>query len=909
MAPRHGDTPRTKPSSAVKSLHLSLWSGSYKLKEKVLVCELWLSSCIEEVCETTLSHDASFVVGWPTTNVVATFRLISEAKEREGTKATTALQVLLHNNNVIKLIKVNNKHTAKDCIRTLIEHTENNNADPSQYQLWVKIGKEESPYPLIGHEYPYCIKMNYLRNLFPHKDLDLPFDDVTADIKCNFTLRRNYQKVTFVCNVKASAVKPKKPLRMLWPFRRQKQDSVDSGHGSPPPTPPCKLFGQPLKRICPNGVIAQPIMNIFKVLFYKGPYTVGIFRKSANARCCRELKLSLETQSNVNLKEVPVLVMASVLKLHAQCACRLLHKLPVENLSLLRHLMCLLCRIHDTSDENKMTAPNLAVCIGPSILSITTACPQEMSLQVPQVVNFLIGHCSSLFGQDCIHLLGPDGTPDKTNRHQDSGAEESDAAGGYPRDDDSSIDSLEREYIEPSSKYPFESKMSLTNLSRDSGLTLSDTQLYAPEDEVDSPAGDALRSRMTSLTLTKSAPHLEVVGLDGQRNISIDGACPDVVRKRRQEAKKSPPPPSSNMAGSPCEESPPHYPLNYSVSYNYGVAAASPDQVPTYSAKQSICFGRPVNHKSGLNTRQEEMSAVLRRSASEESLLMSRFGDNETGHPRKRRAPSPPRGPSGMIWRSTSQLPTATPDRHALWFARQNRGAPDWKRSQSITKIDESTTTTSTLSLAECSDESTPHVSRSNSRVQEHGPHRKCSSASSSSSSTSSEGRKPPPTYQEAINRKTLLHRLHTSPVVTDEMRQHQTRISAKARQLYENSLRQYHEQADAETHRAVLVSVDSGKPILHRTTSETPSRLRHLPPVHVSDAQLPRKTLPALRALRDEHTEDWRKEISWSVAQLRTIFTPQEQTPHTSPFKAKVNHHKRSDSVDSQTSAEESFV
>lgn len=46
----------------------------------------------------------------------------------------------------------------------------------------------------------------------------------------------------------------------------------------------------------------------------KGPQTVGIFRKSANARVCRELKTQLEQFPDKNLNEFPIPVIASVLK-------------------------------------------------------------------------------------------------------------------------------------------------------------------------------------------------------------------------------------------------------------------------------------------------------------------------------------------------------------------------------------------------------------------------------------------------------------------------------------------------------------------------------------------------------------------------------------------------------------------
>lgn len=48
--------------------------GNFKLKDKVRISELWLATCVDEVVEVSKSRDTSFVIGWPTTNVVATFR-------------------------------------------------------------------------------------------------------------------------------------------------------------------------------------------------------------------------------------------------------------------------------------------------------------------------------------------------------------------------------------------------------------------------------------------------------------------------------------------------------------------------------------------------------------------------------------------------------------------------------------------------------------------------------------------------------------------------------------------------------------------------------------------------------------------------------------------------------------------
>ena len=49
-------------------------SQTFKLKNRVRVCEMWTSSTgLDEVTETTRTPDKSFVMGWPTTNAVVTF--------------------------------------------------------------------------------------------------------------------------------------------------------------------------------------------------------------------------------------------------------------------------------------------------------------------------------------------------------------------------------------------------------------------------------------------------------------------------------------------------------------------------------------------------------------------------------------------------------------------------------------------------------------------------------------------------------------------------------------------------------------------------------------------------------------------------------------------------------------------
>ncbi|XP_023214270.1 rho GTPase-activating protein 20-like [Centruroides sculpturatus] len=82
------------------------------------------------------------------------FRLISTSKEKEG-KSVTSIQFSLCSQNSRENIgnhyitlKVNNRQTAKDCIKLLLEQLSQNGIN--EYQLWIKSRKDDAPYPLIG---------------------------------------------------------------------------------------------------------------------------------------------------------------------------------------------------------------------------------------------------------------------------------------------------------------------------------------------------------------------------------------------------------------------------------------------------------------------------------------------------------------------------------------------------------------------------------------------------------------------------------------------------------------------------------------------------------------------------------------------------------------------------------------
>lgn len=103
---------------------------------------------------------------------------------------------------------------------------------------------------------------------------------------------------------------------------------------------------------------------------------------------------------------------------------RIIDQLPKPNYHLLCHFLCVLYHISRRSAHNLMSAANLGVCVGPSLLwsDSPAMCPTEDLRTVPALVEILITHCELLCGPHVPNLLGDP---------RDSGTEESDCK--YPR--------------------------------------------------------------------------------------------------------------------------------------------------------------------------------------------------------------------------------------------------------------------------------------------------------------------------------------------------------------------------------------------------------------------------------------------------------------------------------------------
>ncbi|XP_031840965.1 uncharacterized protein LOC116430652 isoform X1 [Nomia melanderi] len=455
--------------------------GNFKLKQSVRMSELWLTAGhIEDVAETSKSQETSFVLGWPTTNVVATFMTaaardlwwgrLTELVREESMKEPpdTNIQVVYHDSDTstecCKTIMVGSEMTAAACVNLATRLLDLQ----GPFQLWARTSADEAPYPLIGHERPFAVKLSNLRHtLSAEEGFDLEHCNKSGHDTCHFILRP----------VPKSPVKKNKS-KITGLLRRSLSLNPS-------------LFGVNLSRLDENG-LPKPVLVMLQQLFAKGPFTQGIFRKSANVRIVRELRDQIESTGDPScLEDAPIIAVAALLKdflrslpdplltSHLfplwmdsldtpnpiQTIKNILDRLPKANYTLLSHLICVLHHVARRSKHNLMCASNLGVCCGPSLLWSPNPSVNQ-SRAIPTLTEMLIRHCEVLFGEGITQLLGEE--------RSDSGAEESTDSlhsGGL------SLDSLD--LTEP----PRKDHMSL---SRDSGLTLSDCQLFIPESPVGS---------------------------------------------------------------------------------------------------------------------------------------------------------------------------------------------------------------------------------------------------------------------------------------------------------------------------------------------------------------------------------------------------------------------------------------
>ncbi|KAK1169637.1 rho GTPase-activating protein 20-like isoform X1 [Acipenser oxyrinchus oxyrinchus] len=557
-------------------------TSHFKLKNHVRICEMWTASCTDEVCEGSTNHNRSFVMGWPTTNCVATFSSveqkekwlsiiksrIKEEKEKDDPKSIP-LKLFARdvgNGTYSKTLPVGNTDTAADVIKMALQQFGITGC-VKDYQLWVSSGKEDAPYPLIGHEYPFSIKMSHMREPLAQmpagiKDTAFPqelqgtllLQQLPLETQCQFILKpRHLASSQQLTEPNQKSFKRKRSI-INWAFWRGSGTQLDSMPLSPTPPTPGRLFGLPLQSICEGDNLPKPVMDMLGFLFQEGPFTRGIFRRSANAKACRELRDKLNLGAEVLVACESVFVTAAVFKdflrnipgsilsldfyekwvnvidiesheEKIQAIQRLMEQLPKANVLLLRYLFGVLHCIEQQSEENQMNAFNLAVCIAPSMLwPPSTSSPEtesEGTKKISMLVQFVIENCSKIFGEDIVSLFGS--MPRKSNS-SDHGSDVSSS-----QMNDSSYDSLENElnYDVDSPFLDLRRKCGQDNRSRDSVITLSDCDLDQPEiEDIHLQLPPLSRTRKFSPEVHQNRPHREY--------LEKDLLCPMGLRRHRR---------------------------------------------------------------------------------------------------------------------------------------------------------------------------------------------------------------------------------------------------------------------------------------------------------------------------------------------------------------------------------------
>ncbi|KAG8123678.1 hypothetical protein E2320_018985 [Naja naja] len=264
--------------------------------------------------------------------------------------------------------------------------------------------------------------------------------------------------------------KRKNVISLPFMFRRSTHESESQGHIESVLKSP--LFDLPLSLVYGvEDMLPKSIQDILTILFQKGPFAEGIFRKPANEKARKELREELNAGDNIALGKKSVYLLAVIFKdflrgiphkllltelydewmtalekinhqEKTEAMKEVASKLPQPNLHLLKHLLSLLQHISKNSKVNKMDSSNLAICFGPTMLSpnwdksLPLEIQKGLADKVKALVEFLINNCSDIFGEEIYSLLSrnTDNSLDMTEtsspkQHHDSAYDSTDLEG------------------------------------------------------------------------------------------------------------------------------------------------------------------------------------------------------------------------------------------------------------------------------------------------------------------------------------------------------------------------------------------------------------------------------------------------------------------------------------------------
>lgn len=289
----------------------------------------------------------------------------------------------------------------------------------------------------------------------------------------------------------------KKRKKVLsWPSLMKRLSTLSDFSGASETELKTSLFDQPLSIICgDDGTLPKPIQDMLTILCLKGPSTEGIFRKAANEKARKELKEELNSGVTVDLESLPVHLLAVVFKDFLRSiplkllSCDLFddwmdalekqneedriealkqvaNKLPRPNHLLLKNLVSVLYLISKNSEVNKMDASNLAICVGPNMLTrengqtLSFEAQKDLNNKVKTLVEFLIDNCFEIFGENI---------PAHSSITSEDSLEHTDSSDMSTLQNDSAYDSNDTD-VEPSSAISSPSRLPQVPLEMPAGL-------------------------------------------------------------------------------------------------------------------------------------------------------------------------------------------------------------------------------------------------------------------------------------------------------------------------------------------------------------------------------------------------------------------------------------------------------
>ncbi|CAF4281373.1 unnamed protein product, partial [Adineta steineri] len=197
------------------------------------------------------------------------------------------------------------------------------------------------------------------------------------------------------------------------------------------------LFGRSLDELIlrHNHQLPPVIMQLFEILYVKGPETTGIFRKVANTRSVKECIDKIENNIALQDDDLHPILAAGIFKHFLRSLpeslftstqydnwkkCLRFPTLPEKisfarktvlstlseaNHLLLKGFICILYHISEHASANGMNPFNLGLCVSNSLFKSETTTirsgKQEADV-MSSIVEFLIQNCSLLFGSDIL---------------------------------------------------------------------------------------------------------------------------------------------------------------------------------------------------------------------------------------------------------------------------------------------------------------------------------------------------------------------------------------------------------------------------------------------------------------------------------------------------------------------------